>query len=371
MNVQKVFCSNACRVRNSKKNNLKDHNHICEQCGISFVNQIKKTRFCSHICTGVYKNSKGTGKYFNCKECNKKFKQKHGRHFFCSNRCKSLFGIKNTEKVTVACSNCGCDIIRDIYDARKDKNFFCTRKCESTFRENKSNQLRICEFCKKEFKCKKHDKLRFCSMSCQSEWQKLTGFGKNHPSYKHEITDKIRIKKCECCGKDMIGTPRRFETNRYCSYSCKTKSNPRTMSFPHLEVIRILKELNVKQESEVELERYSIDCQITNSNLMIEVMGGFWHCDNRLYDSPVSDIQTKSIKRDAKKKERILSNGFIPIYIWEKDIVENYDVCKKLISYFIERNGKLNNYNSMNYELINGKLKLRNKILVPFFEKQK
>ena len=42
----------------------------------------------------------------------------------------------------------------------------------------------------------------------------------------------------------------------------------------------------------------------------------------------------------------------LKFYIFgEKDINENFELCKKLIELYIKNNGKLENYHSFNYEL--------------------
>lgn len=368
LNVRKVFCSNACRVKSSKVNNKKEYSHTCKNCEKIFVSTERKTKFCSAKCAGIYKNKKGTGKTKKCKNCEKSFEQKHNRHFFCSKYCKSKFNISESEKVNVSCSNCGNNIERNKYGLKDNSIYFCSKKCESEYRVKSARDVRKCEMCEKDFICKKSDKLRFCSVTCQSEWQRVFRSGENHPSYKHEITSNMRIKKCEFCGAEMIGTPKRFETQKYCSYSCKTKDNPKTMTFPHRETIRILEELEIPYETEYRLDRYSIDCVILDSNLLIEVMGTFWHCDRRVYLNPVDDIQIKSIIRDKKKNRIIKSKGYSVLYVWEKDISEDYETCKKLISEYFERNGKLKNYHSGNYLISKNKLKLRSKIFKPFFE---
>jgi hypothetical protein len=144
---------------------------------------------------------------------------------------------------------------------------------------------------------------------------------------------------------------------------------PHSMSFPHKESLRMLNELNIESEIEKNISVYSLDSYIKNTNLYIEVMGTFWHCDNRVYQTPLNEIQKKSIRRDKSKKACLFEKDLIILYLWEKDINESYECCKKLILEFIERNGKLNNYHSINYIIKNGKLKLRSEILIPFFER--
>jgi G:T-mismatch repair DNA endonuclease (very short patch repair protein) len=368
-NVRKMFCSNACRVKSSENNDKRLYRIKCKNCKEYFMSKNKKVKFCSTSCSATNKNKIGNGKIFECKNCRKTFNQKHKRHYFCSSECKKKYNYSLSEKIKVKCSNCEKEIERNKNASKNNKNFFCSKECDAEFRHALSSENRFCEYCKNIFSCNKSEKLRFCSVGCQTEWQKITGMGKNHPSYNHDITDEMRTKKCECCGSEMKGTPKEFEKKKYCSYSCKVKMMPKSMSFPHLQVIKILDELSIDNEIELRVGRYSVDCYIKNTNLVIEVMGTFWHCDNRRYKNPISRIQEKSIKRDRRKKEEIYNKEFIPLYLWEIDICDDYETCKKLIKEFVERNGKLNNYHSMNYIMKNEEIKLRSKILFPFFEK--
>jgi hypothetical protein len=53
----------------------------------------------------------------------------------------------------------------------------------------------------------------------------------------------------------------------------------------------------------------------------------------------------------------------------EEKIKNDLNMCKKLIMEFIEGCGILDNYHSMNYELKNNELILKNEILIPYFER--
>ena len=85
---------------------------------------------------------------------------------------------------------------------------------------------------------------------------------------------------------------------------------------------------------------------------MIEVQGDFWHCSPLLSGkSNTSGIKRNLIK--DKRKHTYIKNkyGIEVLYLWEKDINENFKLCKKLIELYIKNNGKLGNYHSFNYEL--------------------
>lgn len=91
---------------------------------------------------------------------------------------------------------------------------------------------------------------------------------------------------------------------------------------------------------------------------MIEVQGNFFHCN------PVMNLQnsrkTKIITKDKSKNTYIKKYyGIDILYLWEKDIIENPDLCKKLITEYVNNGGILDNYHSFNYILDkNGDLEL-------------
>ena len=84
---------------------------------------------------------------------------------------------------------------------------------------------------------------------------------------------------------------------------------------------------------------------------MIEVMGDFWHCNPSIYDEPTYDIHIKSIDRDKRKHKCIVDNcGIETLYLWEHDLANDKDKCKRMIQEYVNNNGILDNYHSFNYE---------------------
>ena len=58
----------------------------------------------------------------------------------------------------------------------------------------------------------------------------------------------------------------------------------------------------------------------------------------------------------------------IELYLWEKDINENIDLCWLLIQKYIANNGILDNYHSFNYHLDQNILILNDILVIPFQE---
>lgn len=75
------------------------------------------------------------------------------------------------------------------------------------------------------------------------------------------------------------------------------------------------------------------DFYIPSCNLIIELNGGYWHSDPRLYEGKELTPTQKKNKRVDKEKKKWADEHRIPIiYIWEKDVNETpQTVMKKLI----------------------------------------
>jgi len=83
----------------------------------------------------------------------------------------------------------------------------------------------------------------------------------------------------------------------------------------------------------------SYDFHITNTNIIVEVNGDYWHANPIIYESdetinyankghiPVSDIWN----RDLEKKNNAIEFGYTVLYIWESDINENIDYIDEFI----------------------------------------
>jgi len=366
-NVKKIYCTGACKSRAWRKRNIKDYRHKCLECERDFISNEKYTKFCSFSCAGKHKNKIGIGKEGFCRNCETKFSKKHSKHYFCSNKCKGAYGHTHAKKETIKCSYCEKSFERSVWQHRGE-NSFCSKKCESKFVIKKNEDSRICKECGKTFLCKKSDKLILCSMKCQGKWQSENRRGKNSPNYKHSYPESKRNRRCKQCKKVIRAKPYQDKTKKYCSKKCLLKSQSNTMTLPHRITVDILRKNRIWYRTEYPSGKYLLDCYL-GKGLSIEIQGGYWHGDVRLYPEPINKIQEKADKKDKKKKLFLERNGITVLYIWEKDIEEFPEMCEKLILRFVERNGKLLNYHSMNYKIDRGKLVLNRERIVPRFEK--
>jgi YHS domain-containing protein len=368
-----IFCSNKCKAKWESKNkiglnnpNYNQINKVCEYCGKHYTvpqNQNDRTHYCSV-------------------ECRQK-------------------GQRNRTKLE--CANCSEEIYRNPTQIKNNKSgfFYCSQKCANEHRSKISREIRHCEYCKEEFECKKSEKLRFCSMECQSKWQSETLVGENAVGFNHDIPLKDRYVNCDWCGKLTLAKPKKLKqikensAKHFCSVECKNEwftkewsqqeewkleSAERAVKMledgvfghtdtePQLIINKFLDELNIRYENEYNCKYVSIDNYLLDFNLMIEVMGTYWHSDPRIYKEINYQNQVDRIKNDKIKKTYIKNNYNINIlYLWEDDIKNNIQLCKELINKYISNDGRLLDYNSFNYSFSES-LKTNDEIIIPYMD---
>jgi hypothetical protein len=296
--------------------------------------------------------------------------------------------------VEVVCDNCGKKILKNIKNGAK--HYFCDKKCNREFIYKETHEIRICPICLSEFLALKKTGQTYCSLNCQIEWQrKFPRTGKNHPSYNHEIDHTVN---CEWCGKDFeAGAYKITHGVRFCSLACRQewyakewsqsnewKQNRRKGAISQLEngsftknisktqivINALLEKINLKYQNEKSFGNFCVDIFLNDYNLIIEVMGDYFHCDIRKYKEISYSNQVDRIKRDKAKHTYIKKYYNIEVlYLWEKDINENILLCEKLIDEYINNGGILENYHSINYFLDNyNNLSVIRNILIPYME---
>ena len=226
---------------------------------------------------------------------------------------------------------------------------------------------------------KKSSSQRFCSMGCQAEWQKRL-CGELSPHYTRK---KI---KCMWCGAEFAIKDYKLKQGQrhFCSKDCRQEwyrkvwsqddqwreeSRKRAVAIlksgkattihttPQIILNNMLNEMGIKYENELTVGTYSVDNYLSESGLLIEVMGDYWHCSPMRYDRMANMVQQKSVIRDRKKRQVIRDQtGTEVLYLWETDLKKRPEVCEALIEEFVERNGNLVDYHSFNYINENGAL---------------
>lgn len=356
----------------------KYHNTSNEELGIMMGATAEQIR-CKGNSLGLKKDS--SGKQWTRQECIdsiKKFHKNNGRspsfREFCPEyNMPSLTSIKKalgTSRLEEVCSMVGIEM------SIQENSTNGTTDWEWDIKETTKRVKRHCNHCGKEYSIvlaqyKKGS--RFCSRECKANWQKTEeNVGENNPLFtKVETT-------CDYCGKTFFKKKSKFEKeeNHLCSNECKNKwfaeiytqtkewkderrkiavrslkeGNVNSVdTTPNLLICGILDDMGIEYKKEEGFKYYAVDLFLTKYNIPIEIMGDYWHCNHLVYNEINYRNQVERIYKDKAKHNYISSEyGFEILYLWESDIYNNINVCKDLISKYIESKS-LKNYHSFNY----------------------
>jgi G:T-mismatch repair DNA endonuclease (very short patch repair protein) len=345
---------------------------ICTNCNNEYVgttNKRSKNNFCSKSCGTSYRH-RTASIIEKCVVCESEFAKKHRLHVTCSEECLKEYSKKQKEarQFNYICEQCDKTFV--VNYPKKGNHVFCSKKCNRNYRHEHSIKEKNCKYCGKSFTLLNHDNFEFCSRECINNYRSKTYVGENSPTYNHDIPKEERVAICQNCKKEfLIPSFHKGAKAKFCSKRCAMIGMLDTLTKPHVKTCDILLDSNISEFIvEYKIDRYWVDIFIDKFNLAIEVMGAYWHCDNRLYKKPKNDKQERNIEKDRRKKKTIEKEiGSKILYLWEEDINKRPDVCKNLILKYVESNGKLDNYHSMNY-ILDGEFKLSNHILIPYFE---
>lgn len=338
-----------------------------------------------------------------CLQCGNKFtlppnRVISGKDKFCSSECSQL---SKKERFIYNCDYCGEEIERTKSQYEKSKNHFCSNKCADKFKQEKHTVEKVCIICEEKFKIRKSlEHQMCCSIQCQGVWQSKNLVGENANNWKSEVPLEDRRFNCDWCNKETIVRPYNIKNkNHFCSHDClrewltkyfvNTEANidrqrklavkiledgliEKVNSEPQVIINNLLNELNIMHKNEKGFKYYTVDNYLIDYNLIIEVMGIYWHCDHRFYPSINYSQQVHRIKIDKAKHTYIKNNYNIEIlYLWEYDILNNIKLCEELIKLYIKNKGILENYHSFNYTYQNNNLFLNKDIIIPYMNYDK
>jgi G:T-mismatch repair DNA endonuclease (very short patch repair protein) len=95
--------------------------------------------------------------------------------------------------------------------------------------------------------------------------------------------------------------------------------------------------LGIEHSRQKRINKYFYDIHITNTKILIEVNGDYWHCNPLFYKKddyvkfPLKEIKCNEIWEKDKLKNNIAKDkGYVIIYIWEYDI-KNSNNLKELV----------------------------------------
>jgi hypothetical protein len=309
-------------------------------------------------------------------------------------KCYQCFNYSRTLKNLVSCENCGKELLRKP-SLVKNENF-CSKECQFEYRKGEnhpsySRKKVSCEYCKGDVEIRNYRYIKHieenvpicCSMKCKNRLWAVTHQGEEHPSW----TGGMLRKKCEWCNTEYEYKQAHKNRSKFCSVDCTMNhinSQPETRlrwirnnkeklnTKPQMITNALLDELDVEYINEHEFKYYSVDNYLVDCDLIIEVMGDYWHGNPTMYEyEKLYTPQIKSIIRDKSKTSFINNNYGIKILcLWETDLKNNPKLCKSLISEYIQSNGILKDYNSFNYNIDKyGILRLNKDITQPYFER--
>lgn len=280
-----------------------------------------------------------------------------------------LTNIRNQKiRVKTHCENCNKEIETFMCKLEINNFNFCSHKCYSEFRskyyvgEKASVYTKIkysCDNCKKEILIPKNKieavnsegiSHNFCCHKCYSEFRSKYYIGeKSYNTGKH-LSDERR------------------EQCRINTVKCYTDGKITRNTKPQRIINNLLTEMNIAFENEKGYKYYSVDNYLIDNNLIIEVMGDYFHTNPIKYSTNINQMQHKNIARDKSKHTYIKKYyGIEILYLWEYDILNDVEKCKHLINEYIAKNGILENYNSYNYQINSGELILKENIINPYF----
>ena len=274
-------------------------------------------------------------------------------------------GINNQKiKVKVYCKECGTELIVRPSQYKKQKHFHCNEHIKHKPSGKNSHfykQIEVqCTNCGNLYSVTPYD------------YNKTNRFGDNHNFCCQQCYWEYRAKYYIDNKHHMFGTHQSDEQkHRQSELVTKMIVNgimPQTMTKPHKKINTLLKLHGVNFENEHLARYHSIDIFLPEHNLMIEIMGNYWHAHPLKYDIDKLTIQQKkSIKQDKSKHTYVKKYENIEIlYLWEKDINEDIDLCWMLIEKYINNKGILDNYHSFNYRVSQNILMLNNMLIIPF-----
>ena len=317
----------------------------------------------------------------------------NNKNYFCSKECYDEWQSK---EILMSCKWCGKEFYKTPREGQD--NYFCCHDCSVKFHtEERTKPLIIvnCQYCGKEFERKEYNTGKiYCSEECGKNGFREKMSGENNSKY----IERLKV-ECDWCGEefDELESSYNLSDKHFCGRECQHEYHAKvfsqteewkdfmreemikrlsngifshTKTYPQLLINQLLNSLNIIYKNEHDCKYYSIDNYLIDYNLMVEVQGDFWHCDNRNFKEIKYLIQANNIKNDKSKNTYIHKYYNIDIlYLWEYDIENNLELCKQLILKYIDNKGILNNYHSFNYNIDNdNKLCINNDIIIPYME---
>lgn len=322
--IKNHFCNKECHAEWQSKN-IRGEKHfsysriscICNNCGNEmelqkyryekYLNGETKNIFCSKKCQGEWQSKNNIGEnhhnynsvHKKCEYCGKDYiVPLHRKDIskYCSSECSHLSQI---DKIKTNCSNCGKHI--EIVPSKLGEHNFCCNKCVGEWNGEQRSQKKekICVICGKLYEVRPalFDKSVTCSIECQNQWQQ-----------------KIYSKQPE-----VIEFRRKIAVKNIKNQKYKD-TKPEIMTREYLDKNNI----NYIPQHPM-YNMFVVDFYLPDYNIVIEVLGDYWHGNPKKYHGKYSKKQLKVKRKDINKFITLIDKGHVVIGIWEFDIYQNID----------------------------------------------
>ena len=131
---QKTFCSYECGIK-GRRRKRKNADHKCPVCNADVFNSYQVC--CSHKCRGVLVRSKKVK--ISCKNCGELIHSGSAKRKFCSPLCSQVYRSKHS-LVSLSCAYCGKKFKRRKAKIKGSKSFCCAKCCQNWNKENLSKK---------------------------------------------------------------------------------------------------------------------------------------------------------------------------------------------------------------------------------------
>ena len=306
------------------------YTYICQDCNNTFQSPNKNVKYCNKTCYTKAQRRRPPTIYqscrIRCKHCEIEFScVVNAKRKFCTRRCQNAHLVgkstKKNRKTTHQCDQCGVVF----HDSPSAKRRFCSQPC----RHNSLRQPKIrvtCANCGHSFddhrSSMKDSKLRFCSPACKNIYL----CGDKAARWKPDVP-----LICEQCGMGFGRKPHLAFT-RFCSRKCKNhwlRNNIISPTNIEVAMAKLLTDLGIEYEEQVQIERWSCDFLVPSMSLIIECDGDYWH--------QLPQVRHKDVIKDAWLQDR----GYRVLHILENIIMKHPDECRRRVIEATDRRFRL------------------------------
>jgi len=239
------------------------------------------------------------------------------------------------KKIKKKCEYCNDEFERpDSINGRGRR--FCSRKCMYDWRKNNNWITTKCMHCGKEFRHRKKEDKKFCSLDCfqVSDYKKELArkqLTENNPMLYQKNIDKIKQTKLKRYGDINYNNKAKSKKTIIKKYGVSpafwAASNGVKISKPQQKVFEQTK----KDFPGAILEEYlkdvglNVDIYIPSQKRIIEVYGDYWHCNPEKYNDDYYHKQLHMTAKekwiaDKKRQQKLEDAGYRVEVVWENTI---------------------------------------------------